>query len=192
MSLTQFYQFRWRVNKENDRTQIGSSAIIFIFYKLFITYLLFLFGYNFKSARTLVSIGLLGYETFLCEICRCITVTELCWNVSNILALLIKCLNWIRCATGKERMPISSLEAFTNAAYVPFMKQNLFVSWMDIWEFNYNKVDTYKKIAQSIKYIVITIFSFSFYSPAYNDIRQICIPFLNTDMCTTISSNQDI
>lgn len=80
----------------------------------FIIYLLFLLSYKFKgNVRTALSTSLLGYETCLCEICCCVTGTELCWNVSSILSLLIKCLNWIRFATGKGRTPVSSPGTFT-------------------------------------------------------------------------------
>lgn len=77
MSVTQFYQFRWRINKDKDRTQIGSSAVILVFSKLIILYLLFL--YFKRGVRTLWSTDL-QYKIFLFEICCYITETELCWN----------------------------------------------------------------------------------------------------------------
>lgn len=100
MSVTQFYQFRWRINKDKDRTQIGSSAVILVFSKLIILYLLFL--YFKRGVRTLWSTDLVQYKIFLFEICCYITGTELCWNnqqhvvITNKISDLNQICNWKR------------------------------------------------------------------------------------------------
>lgn len=91
MAPAQFYQFSWRVDKENYRTQVGrlccDLSVLLFFHYIVVTSL----GYKFKrNVRTSLSTGWLGYETCLSEICCCITGTELRWKCQQHVVIINK------------------------------------------------------------------------------------------------------
>lgn len=81
MAPTQFYQFRWRVEKGNHRTQIGRICcdLRICFFSLYICY--FFWVTNVKDMWEQPWTALLGYKTLPLWALFCVTGTELCWDV---------------------------------------------------------------------------------------------------------------
>lgn len=64
--------------------------------------------------------------------------------IINKISELNKICNWKRDNTYFQSWNIQYAITAANAAYAPFVKQNLVVSLLVIWEFNYNKKKLHK------------------------------------------------